>query len=849
MTANSPQEFRGPGQVPSPDPFDLLEMMGSVLNALRDAVYLIDSEGRIIYANDEACQGLGYTNAELLTMHLWDIDPKVTPQSWAGLWESGAIERPVLLEALHRRKDGAIFPVEVHANPFQHHGQTFALSVVRDITGRKKIEDERLANTRFFGAADRINAAIQSAGDLEGMMSDVLDIVLDLFDCDRAFLVYPCDPTALTCRVPMERTRPEYPGAHASGAEYPMSDEAMRTTQFLLDARRPVTFGPDGELLLPDRISEEFDIRSMMAVAIHPKAGKAWMFGIHQCRGPRKWTAGESRLFEAIARRITDALTGLLTQARLRESEGKFRHAFDMAGVGMVILDVSGAITRVNRRFLEIIGCPAQAISRIMAQGGDPLASDLDFNIKQAAGMEGSGDFETLLEMARGGVSYSQGELQIRGRDFELIWIRCTIAAVRSIAGTPTGFIMQVEDVTERRQHERELLEARDRALVASQMKSEFLANMSHEIRTPMNGIIGMATLLSETRLTAEQSEMNRVVIQSAETLLAIIGDILDFSKIEAGKLGLRVAPLSAPKMLRDIVAMLAPLATSKGIRLWYEVAADVELPLLGDEVRLRQILTNLVGNAVKFTETGEVKVTVANLGIVDGAMHLRTEVRDTGPGIPAAAQPYIFEAFTQVEHGLTRHFGGTGLGLAISQQLARLMGGRIDFTSREGVGTTFRFDVRLSLASETKPDTTTAGVAAGDGGHSAARAARKLRLLVAEDNRINQLVVRKILEKMGHSVEMAENGLVALERLSREQFDAVLMDCEMPECDGYTATHLVRSGEVLGVDPRIPIIALTAHALAESRAHCLLAGMNEYVTKPVRVEELLRAFAACRLD
>jgi PAS domain S-box-containing protein len=825
----------------------MFEMMGSVLNGLRDAVYLIDIDGRIIYANDEASNALGYTYSELVAMRVWDIDPDVTPQSWSDLWEGGAFARTVLVETWHRRKDGNTFPVEVHGKPFKYHGKAFALGVARDVTERKKAEDERLSNTKFFEATDRVNSVIQSSGDIESMMSGVLDTVLDLFDCDRASLVFPCDPKALTCRVPMERTRPDYPGAQAAGVEYPMSEEAMRAMQFLLDARRPVTFGHGGELSLPDRVSEEYKIQSMMAKAIRPGAGAAWMFVIHQCRSPRQWTAEESRLFEAISRRMADALTGLLTQARLRESEGKFRHAFDMAGVGMVILDTEGEITRVNRRFLEIIGCPAQAISRIMAQGGDPTATDLDFNIKQAAGLEGSGDFETLLEMARGGVSYSQGELQIRGRDFELIWIRCTIAAVRSVAGKPTSFIMQVEDVTERRRHETELLDARDRALVASRMKSEFLANMSHEIRTPMNGIIGMATLLSETQLSGEQSEMNRVVIQSAETLLAIIGDILDFSKIEAGKLGLRLGTISAPKILRDIVALLAPLATSKGIRLWYEVGADVEQLLVGDEVRLRQILTNLVGNAVKFTETGEVKVTVANLGVTDGAMHVRIEVQDTGPGIPAAAQPYIFEAFTQVEHGLTRHFGGTGLGLAISQQLARLMGGCIDFTSREGIGTTFRFDVRLGLADEAGADRTIAEMP--DGSQTSVRAARKLKLLVAEDNRINQLVVRKILEKMGHAVEMADNGLVALERLSKEHFDAILMDCEMPECDGYTATHLVRSGEVEGVNPRIPIIALTAHALAESRAHCLLAGMNEYVTKPVRVEELMRAFAACRLD
>ena len=305
MTENSPLESRVPGEVSSSDSFDLVEMMGSVLNGLRDAVYLVGIDGRIIYANDEACKALGYARTEFQAMNLWDIDPEVTPRNWGDFWEGGAFARPILIEALHRRKDGSIFPVEVHAKPFQHHGKAFALGVARDITGRRKAEEERLANARFFESMDRINAAIQSAGDLESMMSDVLDIVLDLFDCDRAFLVHPCDPTALTCRVPMERTRPEYPGAHATGAEYPMTEEAIRAMQLLLDAGRPMTFGPNGELPLPDRISEEYGIHSMMARAIRPKAGKAWMFGIHQCRGPRTWTAEEARLFEAVARRIT----------------------------------------------------------------------------------------------------------------------------------------------------------------------------------------------------------------------------------------------------------------------------------------------------------------------------------------------------------------------------------------------------------------------------------------------------------------------------------------------------------------------------------------------------------------
>ncbi len=845
MTKHSPQEKDSHAGIPEfvREPQALLRLVGEAFDGLRDAVYLVDEQARFVYVNAEACRALGYSREKLLTMEIADVDPVFPMESWKALWRDHEFLGH-LIESRHRRRDGSSFPVEVHATPFRFAGLSLAIGIARDISERQRAQREHEAHLRFFESMDRVNAAIQETGDLEQMMRNVLDTVLEIFDCDRAFLVHPCDPDATTWWVPMERTRSEFPGAHADGRAEPITEHVAEVMRLVLASDQPLQFGSDSGRPLPEHLAEKYGIRAMMLGAVRPKTGKPWMFGIHQCRASRLWTSEEVRLFLAIGRRITDALTGLLSYLHLRESEGRFRRAFEMSGVGMAIVDLEGNVLRVNRRLMEIFAFTEAEMRRVMSRGGDVAAAHLGVNIRDVSHPDeveqDMADFEAAI---RGETHYSQRVLRAYRRDGGLVWLQRTAAVLRNAEGRPTSFIIQVEDVTERRIHESELRETRDKALTASRMKSEFLANMSHEIRTPMNGIIGMATLLAKTPLSSEQAEMNRVVLQSAEALLAIIGDILDFSKIEAGKLGIHAAPFSPRKMIEDTLALLAPIAASKGLALRGEIAPELDCTLLGDETRIRQVLTNLVGNAVKFTAAGEVRVTVVQQGVSNGILKLSIAVQDTGPGIPVASQPHIFEPFTQAEHGITRHFGGTGLGLAISQQLAHLMNGRIVFTSAEGEGSIFRFSLKLPIANEPLAAMETPAPPLSSPRN------RPLRLLVAEDNRINQAVISKILQRMGHTVEIAENGHRALERLAREPYDAVLMDCEMPECDGYTATHRIRSGEVPGLDPRIPIIALTAHALPESRAQCLVVGMNEYVAKPVRIEELHRAFAACGLD
>jgi PAS domain S-box-containing protein len=397
-------------------------------------------------------------------------------------------------------------------------------------------------------------------------------------------------------------------------------------------------------------------------------------------------------------------------------------------------------------------------------------------------------------------------------------------------------------DVGRRKEFERVLAEARDRALSLSRAKSEFLANMSHEIRTPMNGVVGMTNLLLETDLSDEQRDFAETARASAESLLSVINDILDFSKVEAGKIILERVDFAPAEPGRDVVRMLSGAARKQGCELVYDVSPSLPARLLGDAGRLRQVLTNLIGNALKFTPKGRVEVRVfpgADAG--EERKQVRFEVEDTGIGVPFAARSSLFDAFTQADSSTSRRFGGTGLGLAISKEIVSAMGGKIGFRPGDNGGSLFWFEIPFAPAEHVpEGSASSAGreilAERNDNGFERARSDHK-SLLVAEDNPVNQKVTRSMLERLGYGVVVVDNGEKAVEAVRSGEFDAVLMDCQMPVMDGYEATRRIRALE--GAVARIPIVGITAHAMREDRDRVLNAGMDDYLAKPVRLSDL----------
>ncbi len=800
--------------------------------------FLARTDGRMsfLYMSAGVHSLLGIT-AEAILADADRLFALVVEEDRPGLFEAIEVSRRQLtvfdFEVRHRTTAGEIKNLQCRSAPRRlPDGSTIWDGVVVDVTARRHAEEAlRESEMRYRLLADTTDDLI-SLVYVDGRPPYISPSVERVTGFSRAELlcsdfrsrVYPEDLPLI------ERTRAANLRGEVTSIEYRSLHKDG--TAIWLDLHATPLRGPDGRV---DRIlgwSRDVTERHRMEEELRATNAQLLL------------QQAALRTSEAQLRDITDAIPGIVYQYQV-EPDGTEHFPF-----------VSRAVAEVFGFPPEVLRADSQAIWRqVIPEDAPSLRAQIQTSAAQ--------------------LSPFSAEFRIRTLSGQLRWISAVSLPARLADGatlwygivTDITLLKQTEERLRRSEAEsRQLAQfasraeaamrlAREAAEAASRAKSAFLANMSHEIRTPLAGILGMTDLVLDTDLQPQQREYLRLARSSAESLLTLLNDILDFSKVEAGKLDLDPIPFDLRACLAEAIELLAVRARNKGLAISCTVAADVPQVLVGDVGRLRQCLLNLVGNSIKFTQQGKIVVRVGRAdeqeaaetgSCLSGATTLvEFVVQDTGIGIPPEKQQTIFAPFEQADKSTTRQYGGTGLGLAIVASLVDLMGGRIWVESEHGRGSTFTFTARFGVSSSGTKSLGPGLTRSSPLSPPTPRWARPLRILLAEDNPVNQVVASERLQRAGHSVVVVDNGRRALAALADQAFDLVLLDIQMPELDGFATLEAIRAAEVVG-QPRLPVVALTANALEGDRERCLAAGFDGYVSKPIRVTDLFATLELC---
>jgi PAS domain S-box-containing protein len=750
-------------------------------------IVITDCTGNIEYVNPKFTELTGYTYREAVGQNLRLLKSgKMSDDIYRQMWKSIAAGNKWHGELLNKKKNGEFYWESASLSPIKNSDGEIShyLGVKEDITERKRADEDLLAAKLFLHSTiDGLSAHI-CVLDAQGVIV-ITNLAWNTFAANN-------NGSEKTCGV----------GADYLGVCKARSEDEKADIEAIAAGIRGVIDGT-----LPEFVKEypchSPDVERWFICRVNPfsVSGNTYAVISHENITVRKLAEEALREQEYLLRVIIDTMPACVARIghdlRYRMANRRYEDWF-----GLSVDSILG------RHMREVIGEEAWEIARP--------------NIEQVLTGEAV-TFVHPLTTADGGIR----------------WLQASLVPFIDSADKLSGYVAMVTDITAIRQVEENLCLAKEKAESATYAKSRFLANMSHEIRTPMNGVIGMTDLLLDTNLDQSQREFAELIKFSGNTLLQLVNDILDLSKIEALKIELEHRPFDLRVEMSKTIELLSIQAHEKRLKLQSTIDPDVPLLLKGDAGRLRQILTNLTGNAIKFTPGGLVALGIQLEHSDEQKALLRFTVIDSGIGVPADKLDSIFESFSQADESTTRNYGGTGLGLTISKQLVELMGGKIGAESVEGLGSKFWFTVMLDKQTVDESFALTAQVSARRQLPSDVTTRRNCRILLAEDDPINQAVVRAFLMKLGYAVDIVENGRDALQLLAEYDYHLVLMDCQMPEMDGMESTAIIRDPGSHVRNHAVPIIALTAYALKGNRERCLAAGMDDYLTKPLDLDSL----------